>query len=97
MTPLSIALHAAERAHRELRSAAPEPGSIAGKEALLDQILPALDTAARELPDLYPIVDRLRADAEHFAGHPEAQGFAAAYEAWLAYEDLRAASRARAV
>jgi hypothetical protein len=96
MTPLNIRLHAAERAHRELRAEAPGTGNPTAKvELLLREILPALEAAARALPDLQETAGRLRADAEFFAGHSDAEGYRDVHEAWLAYEDLRTADRRR--
>jgi hypothetical protein len=93
MTPLNIQLHAAERAHRELRAEAPGTDNPAAKAELLREILPPLEAAARALPELQETTERLRADAEFFAGLSDAEGYRDAHEAWLAYEDLRTADR----
>ena len=93
MTDLNLQLHAAERAHRQLRAHAPDPGNLDPKAQLLGQILPALDAARDALPHLRSTAERLAMDAEFFAGRTDAEGYRDRNEVWTAYEELRSANR----
>ena len=93
MANLIDAVDKAAQAHGQLRALHCQ--DELAKARRVRTILQVLDRTQEEIPSTGALLERIRIDAEYYAGRSDTAGFRDPEELWNAYEELREAVSGR--